>query len=98
MKRLYVDMDGTLCRFYEQALCLEKCREPGFFRGLQPYENAVKAIRIIMDSVQKEEEAICVFILSSVYDSDAKEDKAYWITRYLGTVIQKITDMNNNCL
>lgn len=84
MKRLYVDMDGTLCRFYEHALCLEKCREPGFFRALQPYENTVKAIRIIMESVAKEKDNICVYILSSVYNIDAKEDKEYWLNRYLG--------------
>ena len=50
MKRLYIDMDGTLCRFYEQAFCMEKCREPGFFLRLRPYENLVKALEIIRNS------------------------------------------------
>lgn len=85
MKRLFVDMDGTLCRFYEQALCIEKCREPGFFLGLQPYENAVKAVQIILNSVPLEN--LHVFILSSVYDIGAKEDKEYWLNRYLGEKI-----------
>ena len=84
MKRLYIDMDGTLCRFYERASCLEKCREPGFFLSLNPYVNLVEAVRILRSAVSDVKEDFRVFILSSVYDDDAEEDKTTWIRRYIG--------------
>ncbi|MBR2555257.1 MAG: hypothetical protein IKE94_10385, partial [Aeriscardovia sp.] len=79
MKRLYIDMDGTLCRFYEQAFCMEKCREPGFFLRLRPYENLVKALEIIRNSELDTKENFCVYILSAVYDAEARVDKQKWL-------------------
>ena len=87
MKNLYIDMDGTLCRFYEQALCVEKCREPGFFRLLRPYENLVTAIQILRDSALDVKENFRIFILSSVYDKDARKDKEYWLRNHVSTDI-----------
>ncbi|MBQ6481261.1 MAG: hypothetical protein IJI45_09100, partial [Anaerolineaceae bacterium] len=72
MKRLYIDMDGTLCRFYEQAFCVEKCRESGFFLGLRPYDNLVKAVQILRETVLDTKENFCVYILSAVYDDKAR--------------------------
>ncbi len=83
MKNLYVDMDGTLCRFYERAMCVEKCREPGFFRSLSPYENLVKALQILSNSVLDVKENFRVCILSAVYDDSAGADKEYWIRKYI---------------
>ena len=77
-------MDGTLCRFYERASCLEKCREPGFFLGLNPYENLVEAVRILRSAVPAVKEDFRIYILSSVYDSDAEQDKTTWIRRHVG--------------
>ena len=37
-KRLFVDMDGTVARFYEDNLCLEKMYEAEFFSTLLPYQ------------------------------------------------------------
>ena len=84
MKRLYIDMDGTLCRFYEQAFCVEKCREPGFFLRLRPYENLVKALEIIRNSELDTKENFCVYILSAVYDAEARVDKQKWLGRIMG--------------
>jgi len=83
MKNLYVDMDGTLCKFYERALCVERCREPGFFRTLSPYENLVKALQILRNTPVEGKENYRVFILSAVYDGNAGEDKEYWVRRYV---------------
>ena len=67
-----------------RASCLEKCREPGFFLSLNPYENLVEAVRILRSAVSDVKEDFRVFILSSVYDDDAEEDKTTWIRRYIG--------------
>ena len=48
MKRLLIDMDGTLARFYDQAKCIEKMYEPGFFSGLYPYENMIEAVKLLL--------------------------------------------------
>ena len=97
MKRLYIDMDGTLCRFYERASCLEKCREPGFFLGLNPYENLVEAVRILRSAVPAVKEDFRIYILSSVYDSDAEQDKTTWIRRYMGDDIPALfTEVSMN--
>lgn len=39
--RIFVDMDGTLARFHDENLYLERMFEKGFFRDLKPFENAV---------------------------------------------------------
>lgn len=84
MKRLYIDMDGTLCRFYEQAFCVEKCRESGFFLGLRPYDNLVKAVQILRETVLDTKENFCVYILSAVYDDKARGEKQKWLKRIIG--------------
>ena len=83
MKNLYVDMDGTLCRFYERAMCVEKCREKGFFRALSPYDNLVRAIQILQNSPMNLKDNFRICILSAVYDGNAGEDKEYWIRKYV---------------
>lgn len=77
MVRLFIDMDGTLARFYQKAKCLEKYVEPGFFIGLKPYENVVDAIKLI---AAKKPETDIVF-LSASPASGAKE-KNLWIKIY----------------
>lgn len=44
---LYVDMDGTIAKFYEHANCLERMYEPGFFRTLNAYDNVINALVIL---------------------------------------------------
>ena len=34
--RIFVDMDGTVARFYEADDCLERMYEVGFFANLRP--------------------------------------------------------------
>ena len=82
MKRLLIDMDGTVARFYDQAKCIEKMYEPGFFSGLYPYENMVEAVKLLLkrDDLQ-------LYILSTVDGDAARADKKNWITANLSDVI-----------
>ncbi len=83
-ERLFVDMDGTLAKFYEDPMCLERMYEEGFFLNLNPYENAVAAIRKIVENCSGE---VQVFILSAVHPGYyAEKEKREWVWKYLGDV------------
>lgn len=74
----YVDMDGTIARFYDEMNYLEKMYEKGFFRGLAAFQNVVEAIQ---DLVKNGEE---VHVLTSVIESDyCKSEKDQWLDEYL---------------
>ncbi len=80
MKRLFVDMDGTLAEF-KNVDTLETLFESGYFYNLAPQENVVGAIKQLV----KEDNEIEVFILSA-YLSDSKyalDEKNLWLDRYL---------------
>ena len=47
--KIFIDMDGTIARFYEADDCLEKMYEPGFFKDLKPYKKAIKLINKLHD-------------------------------------------------
>ena len=81
--KLYIDMDGTLFRFHDtDHEYIERMWEPGFYRGLKPFENLVNAIRgFIRRNPQAE-----VFILSAVLPTEppfAEAEKRESIRRYL---------------
>ena len=49
-KRIYIDMDGTLCRFHDaEHKYIEQMWEKGFYANLQPFEEFVKAISLCID-------------------------------------------------
>lgn len=79
MKRLFIDMDGTLARFHEQNNYLERMYENNFFVMLNAYENFLKAICSIHNYHDKDIE---VHILSSVSDVEYERmvaDKVLWL-------------------
>ena len=79
-QRLFVDMDGTLAVF-RRVNTLETLYEKGYFLNLQPLENVLKAVKLIMNRHPEIE----VHILSSVL-SDSKYalvEKNAWLNRYL---------------
>jgi len=78
--RLFVDMDGTLCRF-RQVFALDELYERGYFAELPPQQNVVDAVRLLICTAP----TIEVFVLSSVlFDSRyAMEEKNGWLDRYL---------------
>lgn len=76
--RIFVDMDGTLARFHDEKLYLERMFEKGFFRDLKPFENAVSAIKELVKDNTSE-----IFILSATVNSCSLEEKQEWLDRYL---------------
>lgn len=80
MKRLFVDMDGTLAEF-RQIDTLETLYEKGYFANLQPQMAVVEAVKIII----REYPDIEVNILSAVLtdSSYALQEKNEWLDRYL---------------
>lgn len=84
-RRLFVDMDGTLAE-WKPTKKLETLYEEGYFLNLNPYDNVVEAIRLIIT----EEEEVEVFILSAyLTDSDyALNEKNTWIDKYLPEIDQ----------
>lgn len=76
--RIFVDMDGTLARFHDENLYLERMFEKGFFRDLRPFENAVSAIKELVKDNTSE-----IFILSATVNSCSLEEKQEWLDRYL---------------
>ena len=76
--RIFVDMDGTLARFHDENLYLERMFEKGFFRVLKPFENAVSAIKELVKDNTSE-----IFILSATVNSCSLEEKQEWLDRYL---------------
>ena len=81
MKRLFVDMDGTLA-FFHPITTLEQLYEEGYFRNLEPHENVLQGIRGIL---QDHADQVEVYILSA-YLSDssyALAEKEAWLDQYL---------------
>lgn len=84
--RLYVDMDGTLAKFYEREDCLEKMFEPGFWNSLKPYWNMLNAILFAMaDSANFEVHIISKAPLETF--GEAKKEKNQWLRRYTMNLI-----------
>lgn len=77
--RLFLDMDGTLARFYEQDDCLERMWEDGFFENLNSYAEMVAAMKIIIE----QRKDIEVFVLSAVNTFSAGLEKINWLKKYM---------------
>lgn len=97
-QRLFVDMDGTLARFHDQANYLERMFEKDFFRDLEPFENMVEGIRqFIHDHPDVE-----VFILSARVIGEppyCEAEKNAWIDEHLPEIDQAhriYTDMGKS--
>ena len=80
VKRLFIDMDGTLAEFHPVDT-MEMLYEKGYFEELPPHENVVNGIKTFM----KENPDAEVFILSSVLTDSpyAQAEKNEWLDRYL---------------
>ena len=80
MKRLFVDMDGTLAKF-NNVDTLETLYEKNYFLNLEPMKNVVEAIKKIV----LEHPEIDVYILSSVLSDSqyALVEKNQWLDRYI---------------
>ena len=67
--RIFVDMDGTIARFYEAEDCLERMCETGFFANLRPYEKMIKMLEKL------NEKGYEIFILSACVGTQCKIEK-----------------------
>ena len=91
-KRLFVDMDGTVARFYEDNLCLEKMYEAEFFSKLMPYQSMVEAVkRLIADYADKVEVTILSAVpvaAGSAAEKRAECEKRNWVRDNIGYVFE----------
>lgn len=80
MKRLFVDMDGTLAEF-KSVDSLEKLYEKGYFRNLKPQQTVVDAVKAMIQKYPDIE----VNILSSVLSDSphALAEKNAWLDEFL---------------
>ena len=79
--KIYIDMDGTIARFHDENLYLERMFEKGFFRDLKPFENAVVAIeKLVNDSTAE------IYILSATLNSCSLDEKNQWLDKYLPNI------------
>lgn len=84
-QRLFVDMDGTLARFHDQANYLERMFEKDFFRNLEPFENMVAGVRQFMEFYPDVE----VYILSAKVIGEppyCEMEKHAWLDLHLSEI------------
>ena len=82
-RRIFVDMDGVLAVFHPEK-SIEEIAEPGYFLSLEAQENVVNAIKIL---IKKTSATHSICILSSVLNDTAREEKIYWLDKYLPEII-----------
>lgn len=81
--RIFVDMDGTIARFHDENLYLERMFEKGFFSGLKPFDNAVEAIKHIIDNHPN----AYVYVLSAAITTPyCLAEKNAWLDKYLPNI------------
>lgn len=84
-QRLFVDMDGTLARFHDQANYLERMFEKDFFRNLEPFENMLEGVRQFIEFYPDVE----VYILSAKVMGEppyCEMEKHAWLDLHLPEV------------
>lgn len=80
MKRLFIDMDGTLARFHDEAMYIERMYEEGFSKKLNPFTNMVEGIKEFI----KMQPRVEVYIISSAIASPYCEiEKNLWLDKYI---------------
>lgn len=81
MKKLFLDMDGTLAMFNSKKNALKRFdNEKGFFSSLKPFVN-IDTINQLVDN-----NIVDVFIISASPNEQADIDKKQWIDTYLPSV------------
>ena len=74
---LFVDMDGTLAKFYYKKNCLEKMYEQGYFENLPLYAMAKH-----IDEFAKKDTCVNVYILSACINSPyCEQEKVAWLLK-----------------
>lgn len=79
MKRLFIDMDGCVARFYAEQNYLEEMYEKGFFKRLRPY---AKMILSLKKFAQRHPEVELCILSAYPSNSYAEEEKNEWLDIY----------------
>lgn len=77
MKRLFVDMDGCVARFYDEQNYLEAMYEEGFFEGLGVYNRMVSGLNRFMK--KHPEVPVCIISAFPQESPFAKGEKNEWL-------------------
>ena len=80
MKKIFLDLDGTLARFNVENALARFAVEKYFFKNLLPYEN----INVINRMARNGN----VYILSASPNIQADYDKIEWVNKYLPNISQ----------
>ena len=84
MKKLFLDMDGTIAMFNSKRNALKRFdNEIGFFANLKPY----KYIEFVNSLATKE--GVNAYIISATPNEQADKDKLVWIKKYLNQINDK---------
>lgn len=77
-KTLFIDMDGTIARFYDSPNCLKQMYEKGYFEHLKAYDQMVIAVRQIITNTNIR------VIFHSAYPQEnryADKEKLKWLAK-----------------
>ena len=79
---LFVDMDGTIAKFYHNKKCLEKMYEENYFAKLPPY-----AIAKQINDFAKKDTCVEVYILSACVNSPyCESEKVAWLMKNMPNI------------
>ena len=79
---LFVDMDGTIAKFYYKKNCLEKMYEQGYFENLPLY-----AIAKHINDFASKDTCVNVYILSACVNSKyCESEKVAWLLRNMPNI------------
>lgn len=81
-KRLFIDMDGTIARFYAHSKYEEAMFEPGFFKNLKPYRKVILGLKMFA----KKHPDVPLFILSACITDYSVTEKDEWATDHFNIV------------
>lgn len=82
---LFVDMDGTVAKFYYKKNYLEKMYEQGYFENLPLYAMAKH-----IDALAKKDSCINVYILSACINSPyCEQEKVTWLLKNMPNIEPK---------
>lgn len=79
MKKLFLDLDGTLAMFNEEENGLERFEsEKGFFANLGAFENIE-----VINKMAEERKDLEIYVISASPNAQADEDKKVWCNKHL---------------
>ena len=79
---LFVDMDGTIAKFYHKKNYLEKMYEKGYFENLPEYAMAKHINRLA-----EEYTSVNVYILSACIESEyCEQEKVAWLLEHMPNI------------